>query len=124
MLDFELFDLKSKGLLEHLIITLKLIQKRPALYFSNYPNYDTSSAFIEGYLFAFSRQYQQEFASVYGQSLWTDLHDWYTGDHIWKQDREFSYIFKNKFNHLDDEALIQKYLDTMIGFFENKMSES
>jgi len=90
----------------------------------DYPNYDVSAAFIEGYLYAFSYPYEREFATAYGQSLWTDLCDWYVGEHEWRQQgRAFSQLFKNKFNNLDDVALIQKYLDTMVEFFENKICE-
>ena len=111
---------ESLNWLDKLILNLKLMQKRPELFFRRYPDYDLSASFTEGFLHAFSDYYKSEFVILHGKDIWTDISEWYMKSSDHNSGCLLSDIIKSEYKHLKNEALIQLYLNTLIDFFESK----
>ena len=111
---------ESSDWLEDIILNLKMMLKRPGLFFTKYPDYDTSVSFVEGYLYSFSSRYNSKFVTLHGKNIWIDINDWFAHESGYKSNQLLSYTIKEQFKNLDNEALIQKYLNTLIDFFESR----
>lgn len=111
---------ENSNLLNEIISGLKLMQKRPSMYFSKYPDYENATSFVEGYLCAFASRYLLEFGKYHGQSIYADLTRWYIEKTNHSScSRALSYYIHVDNKNLNNEALIQKYINTLIDFFKS-----
>lgn len=112
---------KSLNLLDEIINNLKLMQKRPGMYFSKYPDYDIATSFIEGYLCAFASRYLLAFGKLHGRNIYDDPTYWYIENaNNSSCSNSLSHYIRVDYKNLNNEELIQQYISTLVGFFESK----
>lgn len=105
-----------------IVETLKSIKTRPALYIRKYPYFDIAISFIDGYLTAWAYSYNLEQKNQ-GHSLWKDIQEWYCGELNENHIESVPEIVKMRHINLNDEELIQKYIDILVEFFKYKKNE-
>jgi len=107
------------------VASLKLMQKRPWMYVRKDHGYNALSAYIAGYLYSLSYRYDLQFKKVHGQNLLNDMTNYFCAKEALKSS-DFSVplceIVKIQYSHLDDEGLVNVYLNILIEFFKSKQN--
>jgi len=116
---------ESGDFIGEVVASLKLIQKRPWMYVRKDYGYNALSAYIAGYLHSFSYRYDLQFKKVHGQNLSSDMTNYFCAKEALKSS-DFSVplceIVKIQYSHLNDESLVNVYLDILIEFFKSKQN--
>ena len=117
--------IESGDFIGEAVATLKLIQKRTWMYVRKDYGYNALAAYVAGYLHSLSYRYDLKFKKLHGQSLLRDSIRYFCEKESLKSS-DFNVplceIVKIQYAHLDDDGLVDVYLDVLIEFFKSKQS--
>ena len=102
---------------------LYTMKKYPGMFVADYKNYDMVSSFIDGYLTALNLFYKEYTNGNTDSGIWQDLIKWYNIEKSngKKSNVVLSHRLKYENENLSDEQLIDKYIDTVIEFLNDRI---